>query len=174
MRDISKTKIEAITGGLSILQTIPDDQLEALAAVYETTLAAIREAIAAREAQRQHAEEIRARIVQARSDYRARCMLMARIARRRKLSAHALRRLAPEGSATVARDMLKTGRRLLRERKADAKRQAILDGYARGLGPRPLAREIAARFGACSPAYVCKVVKAEMQQPLPMRHLRVV
>lgn len=175
MRELSKAETRDIAGGLAIIQQIPDEQLEALAAIYETTLAEIRRAIAARDADKRRQAEIRARVVQARAAYADQCLMLVRIQRRRKLRPAMLCRLVrPDASACDVRDMLKTGRRIARERKAAAKRCAILEGHARGIGPRPLARQIAARFGQCSPAYVCKVVKEEMQRELPLRHLRAV
>ena len=169
-----KTQLAA-DASLTMILAIPSEELEQLERTHAAMLAAIREALAERRRIEERRAAIEARVIEAKAEYDRQALAVVRW-RRRGASMKAIQK-ALGVNAYMTREQLKHGRALARARLADAKKAEIIRLHCNGLGPRPIARLVAARFGNCSPAYAAKIVKGwkqAMQPELPLRLLRAI
>jgi len=146
--------------GLTITQHIDADQLEQLEKTYRHMLDAITEARKQKtKAAKQSAEIIRHGVAGL-ILYERRCLKIACLVRRGCKVKNIDSRFGTRHGYCLNRCMASHGRALLKERIRKAKKLLVIKLVNSGHGIRPTSRLIPQELGACSPALVCKIIKA--------------
>jgi len=146
---------------VTIIQTIPADQLEALQTTYRFMLDAVTDALN----KKRKAEKMSARIIKlgkvGLARYNRRCLKIACLMRR-GYSAPEISILFGTniGSKSTITRMAMHGRALYKSATVSARKNFIMKCYCSGIGVRESARMMPEKLGTCSPGYASKIIKA--------------